>query len=303
MTLLVVGSVAFDDVETRFGRRERILGGSASYFSMAASRYTPVRMVAVVGDDFPEEILEDFASRGIDTRGVERAEGRTFFWRGKYSPDFSTRTTLETQLNVFAGFTPKLPEDFCSSKFVFLANIHPDLQIQVLDAMRDKPFVAGDTMNLWITTEKPTLEKLVSRLDLITVNDEEARQLTGQWHLLQAGRAIQKMGPRHVILKKGEHGAMLFSDDELFFAPAFPLEKFCDPTGAGDTFAGGFMGALARIGRVDSVSLRQAMFHGTVAASCAVEQFSVEGLKDITMGHLEERFHQLVDYTNCPVIL
>ena len=300
MSLLVVGSVAFDDVETRFGRRERILGGSASYFSMAASRFSPVRMVAVVGDDFPGEILDDFASRGCDTAGIEHAPGRTFFWRGKYSPDFSTRTTLETQLNVFAGFTPKLPSHFCDAKFLFLANIHPDLQIQVLDAMTHRPFVAGDTMNLWITTEKPTLEKLVSRLQLITVNDEEARQLTGQWHLLQAGRAIQKMGPRYVILKKGEHGAMLFCDEHLFFAPAFPLPSFVDPTGAGDTFAGGFMGSLARAGVVDATTLRRSMFYGTVAASFAVEQFSVEGLKPITLEDLERRFAALVDFTSCP---
>jgi sugar/nucleoside kinase (ribokinase family) len=300
MSLLVVGSVAFDDVETRFGRRERILGGSASYFSMAASRFTPVQMVAVVGDDFPQEILDDFAARGCDTAGIERAPGKTFFWRGKYSPDFSTRTTLETQLNVFAGFTPKLPPHFCDAKFLFLANIHPDLQLQVLDAMTGDPFVAGDTMNLWITTERPTLEKLVSRLQLITVNDEEARQLTGQWHLLQAGRAIQKMGPRTVILKKGEHGAMLFHDEELFFAPAFPLAGFVDPTGAGDTFAGGFMGSLARAGVVNSNTLRKAMFYGTVAASHTVEQFSVEGLRGLTLDALEARFEQLTHFTYCP---
>ncbi|MBU1244997.1 bifunctional hydroxymethylpyrimidine kinase/phosphomethylpyrimidine kinase [Myxococcota bacterium] len=299
MSLLVVGSVAFDDVETRFGRRERILGGSASYFSMAASRFAPVQMVAVVGDDFPQEILDDFAKRSCDTAGIERAPGKTFFWRGKYSPDFSTRTTLETQLNVFAGFTPKLPAHFCDASFLFLANIHPDLQLQVLDSMKNNPFVAGDTMNLWITTERPTLEKLVSRLQLITVNDEEARQLTGQWHLLQAGRAIQKMGPRTVILKKGEHGAMLFHDDELFFAPAFPLASFVDPTGAGDTFAGGFMGSLARDGVVNSVNLRRAMFYGTVAASHTVEQFSVDGLRELTIERLDERFAQLVDFTKC----
>lgn len=299
MSLLVVGSVAFDDVETRFGRRERILGGSASYFSMAASRFAPVRMVAVVGEDFPQETLDDFAARGCDTAGIERAPGRTFYWRGKYSPDFSTRTTLETQLNVFAGFTPKLPTRFCDAKFLFLANIHPDLQLQVLDAMTNDPFVAGDTMNLWITTEKPTLEKLVSRLQLITVNDEEARQLTGQWHLLQAGRAIQKMGPRTVILKKGEHGALLFHDDALFFAPAFPLGGFVDPTGAGDTFAGGFMGSLARDGVVDGASLRRAMFYGTVAASFTCEHFSVDGLRDLTIERLDERFAGLVDFTTC----
>ncbi len=299
MSLLVVGSVAFDDVETRFGRRERILGGSASYFSMAASRFAPVRMVAVVGEDFPQETLDDFAARGCDTAGIERAPGKTFYWRGKYSPDFSTRTTLETQLNVFAGFTPKLPPRFCDAKFLFLANIHPDLQLQVLDAMTNDPFVAGDTMNLWITTEKPTLEKLVSRLQLITVNDEEARQLTGQWHLLQAGRAIQKMGPRTVILKKGEHGALLFHDDALFFAPAFPLASFVDPTGAGDTFAGGFMGSLARDGVVNAASLRRAMFYGTVAASFTCEHFSVDGLRDLTLERLDERFAGLVDFTNC----
>jgi sugar/nucleoside kinase (ribokinase family) len=299
MSLLVVGSVAFDDVETRFGRRERILGGSASYFSMAASRFAPVRMVAVVGEDFPQETLDDFAARGCDTAGIERAPGKTFYWRGKYSPDFSTRTTLETQLNVFAGFTPKLPPHFCDAKFLFLANIHPDLQLQVLDSMTHDPFVAGDTMNLWINTEKPTLEKLVSRLQLITVNDEEARQLTGQWHLLQAGRAIQKMGPRTVILKKGEHGALLFHDDALFFAPAFPLAAFVDPTGAGDTFAGGFMGSLARDGVVELASLRRAMFYGTVAASFTCEHFSVDGLRDLTLERLDERFAGLVDFTTC----
>ena len=298
MSLLVVGSVAFDDVETRYGRREKILGGSASYFSMAASCLLPVRIVAVVGEDFPQNIVDEFAARGCDVTGIERAPGRTFFWRGKYSPDFSTRTTIETQLNVFAGFVPKIPEHFRNTKFVFLANIHPELQLQVLAAMTNQPFVAGDTMNLWITTERPTLEKVIAKLHMLTVNDEEARQLTGCWHLLEAGKAIQKMGPHIVILKKGEHGALLFYEENLFFVPAFPLPQYCDPTGAGDTFAGGFMGFLARSGVVTHENVRKAMFYGTVTASFAVAQFSVDGLRSMTSEKMEERFTKLVAYTH-----
>jgi sugar/nucleoside kinase (ribokinase family) len=298
MSLVVVGSVAFDDVETRFGRKEKVLGGSASYFSVAASNFTNVKIVAVVGDDFSSEYMDVFKEKDIDISGLTKVEGKkSFFWRGKYADDFSTRTTLDTQLNVFAEFDPVLPESYKNADFLFLANIHPSLQLKVLDSMESKPFVAGDTMNLWIDTKLPKLKKVISRLNLLTINDEETRQLTGEFNLIKAGRAVQKMGPEYLILKKGEHGALLFLKDRLFYTPAYPLTGFKDPTGAGDTFGGGFMGHLAKVGKVDDKTLMECMFYGTSAASYTVEDYSLDKLKTINMDDLEKRFQDMVKYT------
>jgi len=296
MSLTIVGSVAFDDVETRYGKVIKILGGSASYSGVVASNFTDVNLVAVVGQDFPAEHIEMFNKRGIDTRGIKTAEGKTFYWKGVYADDFSTRTTLETQLNVFANFNPEIPDEYADTDFLFLANIHPALQLKVLDSMHKKPWVAGDTMNLWISTELELLKKVISRLDLVTVNDEEIRQLTGEHNLVLAGRALQKMGPHNVILKKGEHGAMLFAGEEMFYTPAFPLDEFKDPTGAGDTFAGGFMGYVASQKSVTPQVLKNAMLYGTVGASFTVQEFSLNGIKDLTMQEIESRLIELKKY-------
>jgi sugar/nucleoside kinase (ribokinase family) len=297
MSLVVVGSVAFDDVETRFGRKPHVLGGSASYFSVVASNFTDVSMVAVVGDDFPDQHVEYFKSRGIDVEGLEHKTGETFFWRGVYADDFSTRTTLDTKLNVFADFDPVIPDSYKSCPFLFLANIHPALQLKVLDAMDGNQFVAGDTMNLWIDKELETLKKVISRLDLITINDEEVRQITGKFNAIEGGRAIQKMGPKYLILKKGEHGAILFLEDSLFFVPAVPLESFKDPTGAGDSFAGGFMGYLANAGKVTPTILKEAMFYGAVTAAFTVEEYSLDRHRSVTMKEIKTRYKSLLDYT------
>ncbi|MBU1238959.1 sugar kinase, partial [Myxococcota bacterium] len=278
-------------------RRNPVLGGSAAYFSVVASNFTAVNMVAVVGDDFPDEHVDFFKSRSIDIRGLERKPGKTFFWSGKYADDFSTRTTLATHLNVFADFDPVLPESYRSPDFLFLANIHPALQLKVLNMVEGKPFVAGDTMNLWIDAEPVLLKELISRVDLLTINDEEVRLLTGEFNLIKAGRMIQEMGPKYLILKKGEHGALLFLEDSLFFTPAIPLEGFVDPTGAGDSFAGGFMGHLARKGTVDAQTLKEAMFYGAVVASFTVEDYSLERHRTVDYAQIEERFQQLVDFT------
>ncbi|MBU1219091.1 sugar kinase [Myxococcota bacterium] len=296
MSLTIVGSVAFDDVETRYGKVIKILGGSASYSGVIASTFTSVNIVAVVGDDFPKEHVEMFKNRGIDTRGLKYADGKTFYWKGVYADDFSTRTTLETQLNVFADFNPEIPPEYAGCDFLFLANIHPALQLKVLDSMKGKPFVGGDTMNLWISTELDLLKKVISRLDLITVNDEEIRQLTGEFNLVKAGLALQAMGPQTVILKKGEHGAILFAKEDMFYVPAFPLDSFKDPTGAGDSFAGGFMGYIASQGKTDTETLRKAMLYGTAGASFTVQDFSLEAIKNLTMEMVDSRFNALKKY-------
>lgn len=296
MSLTIVGSVAFDDVETRFGKVIKILGGSASYSGVIASTFTDVNIVAVVGSDFPAEHVEMFNKRGIDTRGLKYADGNTFYWKGKYADDFSTRTTIETQLNVFAGFNPEIPPEYAGSDFLFLANIHPALQLKVLDSMKGRPFTGGDTMNLWISTELDLLKKVISRLDLITVNDEEIRQLTGEFNLVRAGRELQKMGPQTVILKKGEHGAMLFAGDDMFYVPAFPLDSFKDPTGAGDSFAGGFMGYVASQKKTDAETMRKAMLYGTAGASFTVQDFSLNAIKDLTMDMINSRYDSLKKY-------
>ncbi|MEW5926910.1 MAG: PfkB family carbohydrate kinase [Gemmatimonadota bacterium] len=297
MSLLVVGSVALDTVETPFGRADDALGGSATFFSAAASLFCPVQLVGVVGDDYPTEALGFLADRGVDLRGLETAAGESFRWSGVYSYDLNSRETLETRLGVFADFAPKIPAEFRDAEWVFLGNIDPELQLGVLDQVKSPRFVACDTMNLWIEIKRDRLLDLLKRVDLLCVNDAEARQLAGTHNLARAARWIQSQGPRYLIIKKGEHGAILFTPNSTFFAPGYPLEEVFDPTGAGDCFAGGFMGHLAGCGRTDDNDLRRAVIYGSVLGSFACERFSVERLKDLTPEEVEERVRHFREMT------
>ena len=290
MPLLVVGSVALDSLETPFGRREDVLGGSASYFSVCASFFGPTRMVAVVGEDFPEEHVRFLASRGVDLAGLVRKPGRTFRWKGRYEFDLNTAHTLDTQLNVFAEFRPELPAHYRDSEYVFLGNIDPDLQRAVLDQVRAPRFVACDTMNFWISSKRDALVRTLKRVDLLLVNDAEARQLADEHNVVKAAKRILALGPRAVVVKRGEYGALFFSGEEVFAASAYPLQAVFDPTGAGDSFAGGFMGYVARSRREDHATLRRAIVLGSVLASFTVEQFSLERLRTLTPGEIRARF-------------
>ncbi|MCM2333904.1 MAG: PfkB family carbohydrate kinase [Anaeromyxobacteraceae bacterium] len=290
MSLLVVGSVALDSLETPFGRREEILGGSACYFSTCASYFGPVRVVAVVGEDFPQEHVDFLASRGVDLAGLVRKPGRTFRWKGKYEFDLNTAHTLDTQLNVFADFQPDLPAAYRDSEYVFLGNIDPDLQRAVLDQVRGPRFVACDTMNFWISSKRESLLKTLKRVDLLFVNDAEARQLSGEHNIVKAARRILSFGPRAVVVKRGEYGALYFSGGEVFAASAFPLPDVFDPTGAGDSFAGGFMGYLAKSRSEAPGVMRRAIVLGSVLASYAVEQFSLDRLRGLTADEIRGRY-------------
>ena len=286
MTVLVVGSVALDSVETPFGRATDVLGGSGTFFAAAASLLAPVQLVGVVGSDYPVEQLEPLAKRGVDLAGLERAEGQSFRWRGRYRHDLNAAETLETHLGVFSHFRPKIPEQFRRAPFVFLANIDPRLQLDVLNQVERPKLVACDTMNFWIESRRPELLELLGHVDLITLNDGEARQLTEQVNLVKAARWIMQRGPKLVIIKKGEHGAFMFTPDTVFFAPAYPLEEVFDPTGAGDSFAGGFMGHLARTGDLSEANLRRAVIYGSAMGSFAVEKFSVQRLLELNVEDL-----------------
>ena len=294
-SLLVVGSVGLDTVETRAGKRAEVLGGAASYFSVAASFLAPVRLTAVVGTDFPAEHTKLLEAHKVDLEGLERAEGRTFRWSGVYAPDFSTRTTLDTQLNVFQDFRPKLPAAWGDSEYVFLANIDPVLQLSVLEQAGKPRFVACDTMNFWIEGKRDALLKLLARVDMLLLNDEEARQLSGEANLPAAARAIRALGPKAVVIKRGDAGALLFHEAGVFAAPAFPIENVVDPTGAGDSFAGGFMGWMAREGVVDPMTIRTAMILGSVLASFSVEDFSLDRFRRLDLSQIRERFAAFAD--------
>src|SRR5690349_1532460 len=299
MSLLVVGSVALDSVETPFGKAEDVLGGSATFFSASASHLTGVQLVGVVGNDYPVHKLEPLARRGVDLAGRDRAEGTSFRWRGRYRHDLNMAETLETHLGVFSNFRPKIPEQFRSAPFVFLGNIDPRLQLDVLTQVDRPKLVACDTMNFWIESRRPELLELLSRVDLITLNEGEARQLTEKYNLLKAARWIMDRGPKLVIVKKGEHGAFMFSEREIFFAPAYPLEDVFDPTGAGDSFAGGFMGYVARSGDISERNLRRAVVYGSAMGSFAVEKFSIERLLEVKPSDVADRvreFHRLVAF-------
>lgn len=288
--VLMVGSVAYDSVETPLGKVDHALGGAATFAGVAASWFAGVQIVGVVGDDFEARHLEYLTSRGIDLAGLQRVPGKTFHWSGRYHANFSDRDTLATELNVFADFDPVLPAAYCATPYVFLANIQPELQAKVLDQMTAPRFVALDTMNLWIDIARPALEAVIARVDMLLVNDGEARQLTGADSLLDAAAAIRAMGPAAVVIKKGEHGAMLFGPDGIFALPAYPVPKVVDPTGCGDCFAGGMIGWLAHLDRTDDAALRQAMVYGSVVASFNVEDFSLDRQRNLTRGEIDARF-------------
>jgi len=290
MSLLVVGSVAFDAIETPIGKVDRTLGGAASYFALAASHFTPVRIVAVVGEDFTKKEEAVFRGRRINLDGLERAAGKSFFWSGRYSMNMNERATLATELNVFANFRPALPDSYRDSQFVFLGNIDPTLQRSVLQQMNRKPKVAAlDTMNYWISGTPEALRQALKDIHILMINDDETRQLTGEHNLLRAAKAVFKMGPRTLVIKRGEHGALMIHEKFIFSVPAFPLEEVHDPTGAGDSFAGGFMGYLASVGRIDERTLRSAMVYGSVVGSFTVERFGVERLASVTRRELAAR--------------
>jgi sugar/nucleoside kinase (ribokinase family) len=297
MSVLVVGSVALDTVETPFGSAIDALGGSATFFSAAASVFCPVQLVGVVGDDFPMHELEFLRTRGVDTSGVEQAAGESFRWSGVYSFDLNSRETRETRLGVFADFKPRIPAEFRDAEWVFLGNIDPELQLEVLEQVRSPRFVACDTMNFWIEGKREALLELMKRVDVLMVNDSEARELSGDYNLLRAARWIQERGPSSVIVKKGEHGAILFTGSMIFFAPGFPLEEVFDPTGAGDAFAGGFLGYLARTGSTDAEHLRRAMIYGSALGSFAVEKFSVDRLRTLEIDEIHARVRLFREYT------
>jgi len=297
MAVLVVGSVALDTVTTPFGKREEALGGAATYFSCAASYFDSPRVVAVVGDDFPQQHIQTMRERGVDLEGLEVQAGKTFRWEGRYGYDFNQRDTLSTDLNVFENFHPKLPDGYKSSEFVFLANIHPSLQLEVLEQVESPAFVACDTMNLWIETERDTLCELIKRVDAVVLNDSEARELTGEPNLARAARVIQDMGCLKVVIKKGEHGCLFFTPHSHFSAPAYPLDSVLDPTGAGDAFAGGFMGYIAKTGKLDDQSLRRAIVYGSVLASFTVEKFSTDRIVALSSEEIEARYKEFREIT------
>jgi sugar/nucleoside kinase (ribokinase family) len=298
MTLLVVGSIALDSIFTPFGETADALGGSAVYFSVAGSLLHPVQVVGVIGKDYPREELEKLSSRGIDWSGVEQANGESFRWKGKYSYDLQSRETLETRLGVFADFQPRLPPQFRTARFVFLGNIDPDLQLGVLEQVTRPELVVCDTMNYWIQGKKAALLQLLSRVDVLMVNDSEARELSGDWNIHRAGRWILRHGPKRVVIKQGEHGALLIEPRRTFYVPAYPLENVFDPTGAGDAFAGGFMAYLARTKSVGEDNVRRAMVYGAAMGSYAVEQFGIRGFDRITLTDVEKRVRAFQDLTH-----
>ena len=297
MTVLVVGSVALDSVETPFGRADDALGGSATYFAASASHHTPVQLVGVVGNDYPMDKLRVLEARGVDLSGLEQADGESFRWRGRYRHDLNSAETLETRLGVFSHFRPKIPAQFKRAKYVFLGNIDPRLQIEVLSQVDKPKLVACDTMNFWIESRRDDLIQLLGKVDLITLNDAEARQLTGEANLVRAARWIMARGPKTVVVQKGEPGAFMFHADRVFFAPAYPLDSVFDPTGAGDSFAGGFMGYLAKTDDLSEANLRRAVVYGSVMGSFVVEGFSITRLLEIGSDDIARRvaeFHRLV---------
>ena len=298
MSLLVVGSVAFDALESPYGKVDRAVGGAATYFAVAASFFTPVNLVGIVGDDFTAKDAAIFKGRAIDIEGLERAEGKTFFWAGKYSQNLNERVTITTELNVFAGFKPKLPEKYKKSKFVFLANIAPELQRDVLHQVKVRPQVAAlDTMNYWISGSNAELRETLKHVDILMINDSECRELSNEHNLLLAAKHIFKMGPSTLVVKRGEYGAMMVDKKGVFCVPAFPLEEPHDPTGAGDSFAGGFMGYLASAGKTNDTVLRRAMVYGSVLGSFTVEKFGLDRLRTLKRSEIHGRARHFAKLT------
>lgn len=298
MSILVVGTVAFDSIETPSGSAERVLGGSASYFAVAASFFAPVRIVGVVGKDFPEDYLDLFKHRGIDLEGLKRESGDTFHWRGRYHEDLNVRDTIELHLNVLTGFDPRLPESYRDAEYVFLGNIDPEMQLEVLRQLRCFRLVGCDTMDHWINNSGRALANVLGKIEMLVINDSEARLLSGEHNIVRAGRAIQKMGPKTILIKRGEYGVLQFSGDSMFAVPAYPLEEVFDPTGAGDSFAGGFIGQLARSADSGRGAVRRAIVYGSVVASFTVEDFGLKRLTALSMDEVEERYRRFVELTD-----
>ena len=298
MSILVVGTVAFDSIETPKGSAERVLGGSASYFAVAASYFSSVRMVGVTGQDFPQDYLDVFSRHGVDTGGLKREKGETFHWRGRYHEDLNVRDTIELHLNVLTGFVPRLPESYKDAEYVFLGNIDPSMQLEVLNQLRKIRLVACDTMDHWIQGSNRELRKVLGRVEILVINDSEARLLSGEHNIVRAARSILKMGPKVVLIKRGEYGVLQFSDSSIFATPAYPLEEVFDPTGAGDSFAGGFLGYLARSGDQSRGEVRRAIVYGSVVASFTVEDFGLKRLASLSLAKIEERYQRFVELTD-----
>ena len=304
--LVIVGTVAFDAIETPFGKTDKILGGAATFIGLAASQFKlDAAIVSIVGSDFPKEYLDLLSNRNIDISGIEIVEdGKTFFWSGKYHNDMNSRDTLITELNVLADFKPVVPEDYRDAEFVLLGNLHPMVQMSVLNQMETKPkLVILDTMNFWMDCALEDLHKVIKKVDVITINDEEARQLTGEYSLVVAARKIHTMGPKYVVIKKGEHGALLFHNENVFYAPALPLEEVFDPTGAGDTFAGGFAGYIARTEDTSFENMKNAVIYGSTLASFCVEKFGTERMENLQPDEIHKRLQQFKQLTQFEIIL
>lgn len=306
MSLLVVGTMAFDAIETPFGKSDRIVGGAATYIALSASNFIkPIKQISIIGGDFPQEELDGLTARGVDLEGVEiKKDEKSFFWAGKYHMDMNERDTLDTQLNVLADFKPVVPESYQDCEFVMLGNLVPAIQHSVLKQMKTRPaLVVMDTMNFWMETAMPDLEEVLKHVDVLLVNDGEARQLSAQYSLVKAAKEIMKMGPKYVVIKKGEHGALLFHKDQVFVAPALPLEDIFDPTGAGDTFAGGFMGHLAKTKDISFENMKTAIIIGSAMASFCVEKFGTTRLKEISKEQINDRIQQFVELVNFEIAL
>lgn len=290
MSLVIVGSLAFDTINTPTVRKEKIIGGSCSFAALAAAFFTDPKVVAVIGEDFPQDVITLFQQRGIDTRGVTREAGPTFHWEGRYADDPNVRTTIKTELNVFQDFKPDLIPDYRSADIVFLGNIDPDLQDEVLQQVASPRLIAMDTINLWINTKLPALLQVLGRVDIFFVNDEEVKLITGEKNLIRAGKKILEMGPSLIVIKKGEHGALLLKKDLIFYVPAYPCERVVDPTGAGDSFGGGFLGYLDKTGSFADEDIKKAAVYGSAMASFTIEEFSIDRLKSLSRDELEQRF-------------
>ena len=306
MSLIVVGSMAFDAIETPFGKVDKIVGGSATYVAHTASYFVrPIQQVSIIGEDFPKVELDQLVERGVDLSGVEQVKGKkSFFWKGKYHLDMNTRDTLITDLNVLADFNPVIPESYQGTEFLMLGNLDPVVQLSVISQMKTRPkMIVLDTMNFWMEIAMPKLAEVLQQVDALLVNDSEARQLSGQFSLVKAAREIMKMGPKYLIIKKGEHGALLFHNDQVFFAPALPLEEVFDPTGAGDTFAGGFIGHLAKTKDISFDNLKTAIIVGSAMASFCVEKFGPEKLRTLTKTEIDLRIRQFLDLVNFDIQL
>jgi len=306
MSLITVGTVAFDAIETPFGKTDKIIGGAATYISLAANYFNKdVKLISVVGDDFPQDVLQNMKARGISLDGLEIKEGeKSFFWSGKYHYDLNSRDTLVTELNVLADFNPEVPQTYQGADYLMLGNLDPKVQLSVIDQLKDRPkFVALDTMNFWMDVALEPLKEVIAKVDILTVNDEEARQLTGEYSLTKAAKKILEMGPKFAIIKKGEHGALLFDKERMFFAPALPLDEVVDPTGAGDTFAGGFMGYLAHSKDLSFDNLKRAIIIGSAMASFTCEKFGTEKLLNLSENEIDARIQQFVDLVDFDIVL